>query len=203
MAAKLTFCFYVATGLVLIVTQTQAQACVNGFQCLSCTQAQICVGGVPSGAAITCPATTYCLNTNAQVCTVGSCPTFTCTVAGRFPDPNNSSQYIICVPDPSQASGLLRITIPCPAGSTFSPTALQCVLITATTTTATTTTPIYSCASIGRYPDARNCSIYYMCQTNPAGGFYVYKYTCPATTLFNSAIQKCTTAATSGCVIAG
>ncbi|XP_066994352.1 probable endochitinase isoform X2 [Anabrus simplex] len=82
-----------------------------------------------------------------------------------------------------------------PTTTTTTPMTTTPTTTTPTTTTTSITTPTtetpFQCSAAGRFPDARNCSNYWICSISSTGGYIQYLYTCPSGSLFDSSINKC------------
>jgi hypothetical protein len=80
---------------------------------------------------------------------------FTCTIAGRFPNPENCSKYYLCI---LTSPGNLYVTnLTCPNELVFDPSSQTCTAAgssscaTTTVPTTTTTEPSNSCKAPGFY----------------------------------------------------
>ncbi|XP_046394713.1 uncharacterized protein LOC124162280 [Ischnura elegans] len=171
----------------------------RGFACVNCNSFQRCnSSNLVSGPVQPCPVATICSDAAAFECTIGSCSS--CTSAGRFPDASNSAQYFICSTNPT--GGFDRIIITCPAGFLYSSTSEQCDIPVTTTTTPVPTTTVFPCVQDGRFPDATNCSRYYMCK-NKNNMWNVTRYTCPGGSVFSFRTRTCVLNASACTPVAG
>nr|CAD7408481.1 unnamed protein product [Timema cristinae] len=131
--------------------------------------------------------------------------TFECASSGKFSDSNNSSNYILCVQNTN--GGFYQTTYSCPSGSLFNYTTGACTYSSVTYSTSVTSivaivsgvsgvvvdllTNIISCSSSGKFADSSSCKMFYVCSSNPSGGYYTYHFTCPDISVYNSTTQTC------------
>lgn len=116
----------------------------------------------------------------------------TCTSAGRFADPDDTTckNYTLCV-YLSSSSSYVGYNYVCPTTSLFNPSSAQCTSdYTCNTTTTNSTSSV--CTSDGYFADSSstNCSTYIEC-VEVNGTYVETTYTCPDDTYYDPNTTYC------------